>query len=143
MSRSAIKTISRVPEKFIPSNHKEDKSLSEDAPNIMDRPLVFYVRKMSRDEQFKVRELIEFKDDLKPEKGLKGSGDVARYIWENNVTEVRNVVIKEGDEVKTYESLAGQGKNDLWNTEGMDMEINEAILFARNISVLEDAEAKN
>lgn len=143
MSRSAVKSISRVPEKFIPSNHASDPDLKEDAPNIKDRPLVFYVRKMSRDEQFKVRELIEFKDDLKPEKGLKGSGDVAKYIWENNVTEVRNVLISENGNPVTYESVVGQQKNDLWNTEGMDMEINEAILFARNISVLEDAEAKN
>lgn len=143
MSRSAVKSISRVPEKFIPSNHKADADLKEDAPDIKDRPLVFYVRKMSRDEQFKVRELIEFKDDLKPEKGLKGSGDVAKYIWENNVTEVRNVLIQEANGPVTYESVVGQQKNDLWNTEGMDMEINEAILFARNISVLEDAEAKN
>ena len=143
MSRSAVKSISRVPEKFIPSNHASDPDLKEDAPNIKDRPLVFYVRKMSRDEQFKVRELIEFKDDLKPEKGLKGSGDVAKYIWENNVTEVRNVLISENVNPVTYESVVGQQKNDLWNTEGMDMEINEAILFARNISVLEDAEAKN
>lgn len=143
MSRSAVKSISRVPEKFIPSNHKADPDLKEDAPDIKDRPLVFYVRKMSRDEQFRVRELIEFKDDLKPEKGLKGSGDVAKYIWENNVTEVRNVLIMENGNPVTYESVVGQQKNDLWNTEGMDMEINEAILFARNISVLEEAEAKN
>jgi hypothetical protein len=143
MSRSAVKSISRVPEKLIPSSHASDPSLNEDAPDIKDRPLVFYVRKMSRDEQFKVRELIEFKDDLKPEKGLKGSGDVAKYIWENNVTEVRNVLIMENGNPVTYESVVGQQKNDLWNTEGMDMEINEAILFARNISVLEDSEAKN
>jgi hypothetical protein len=132
MSRSAVKSISRVPEKLIPSSHASDPSLNEDAPDIKDR-----------DEQFKVRELIEFKDDLKPEKGLKGSGDVAKYIWENNVTEVRNVLIMENGNPVTYESVVGQQKNDLWNTEGMDMEINEAILFARNISVLEDSEAKN
>lgn len=143
MSRSAIKTISRVPEKFIPSKHKADPDLSEDAPNIKDRPLVFYVRKMSRDEQFRVRELIEFKDDSKPEKGFLGTGDLARYIWENNVTEVRNVLIMENGNPVTYESVAGQQKNDLWNTEGMEDEITEAIIFARGISALEEVEAKN
>lgn len=143
MSRSAIKSISRAPEKFIPIKHRNDKDLSEDAPEIINRPLVFYVRKLSRDEQFKVRELLEYKDDLNPSKGSKGLGDVLKFIWENNVVEVRNVVIKEGDEVVTHESLVGKSKNDLWNTEGMDEEINEAILFARGISLLDEVETKN
>lgn len=143
MSRNAIKTISRQPEKFIPSEHKADKSLDENAPDIMDRPLVFYVRKMGRDEQFKVRELLELKDELKPEKGSRGLGQVLKFIWVNNITEVRNVVIQEADQVAKYESLTGKAKDDLWDTEGMDREILEATMFSRGISVLEEPEVKN
>jgi hypothetical protein len=143
MSRNVIKSISRMPEKFIPSTHRNDPSLKEDNADILDRPLIFYVRKLTRDEQFKVRELLEYKDDLHPEKGSKGLGDVLKFIWENNVTEVRNVVIYEGGQVVKHEGLAGAAKDALWNTEGMDVEINEAILFARGISSLEEAEVKN
>lgn len=143
MTRSAIKSISRKPEKFIPSIHKNDSSLSEDNSDIMYRPLVFLVRKLSRDEQFRVRELLEYKDELRPEKGSKGLGDVLKFIWENNVVEVRNVVIQGADGIETHESLVGKAKDDLWNTEGMDMEINEAILFARGISMLDEVETKN
>lgn len=143
MARQAIKTISAMPEKFIPDSHKQDKDLSETAVDIINRPLVFYVRKMSRDERFKIQEMIELKDFDHPDKGVIGSGDVAKYIWENNITEVRNVVIKEGEEVKTYESLAGESKNQLWNTSGMDAEMAEAIMYARTISQLDDQEAKN
>lgn len=143
MSRSAVKSISRMPEKFIPVSHRNDKDLSEDAPEIIKRPLIFYVRKLTRDEQFKVRELLEYKDDLKPEKGSKGLGDVLKFIWENNVVEVRNVVVQEGDGVVTHEAMTGAAKNDLWDTEGMDVEMNEAILFARGISALDEVETKN
>lgn len=143
MARQPIKTISVTPEKLIPKSHLADKTLREDAPDIKDRPLVFYVRKMSRDEHFKVREMLELKDDLKPEKGIIGSGNVAKYIWETNVTEVRNVVVEEAGNVATFESLTGKAKDDLWNTEGMDSEIGEAILFARTTSQLDEAEAKN
>lgn len=141
--RSKIKYISSSPEKFIPKSHVDDKTLSEDNADIFLRPMVFYIRKLSRDEQFKIQEMIELKDETNPTKGFKGAGDVARSIWENNVIEVRNVIVEESDGVKTYESLVGQGKNDLWNTVGMEHEIGEAIRYARNASAFEDAEAKN
>lgn len=141
--RNKIKFISNNPEKFIPSSQANDTTLDENAPDIINRPLIFFVRKITRDGHFKIRELLEFKDELNPKRGLTGSGDVAKYIWENYVVEVRNVVISEGDEVKTYESLVGEEKNKLWNTEGMDAEMTEAILFARSESYLSETEAKN
>lgn len=143
MARQAIKTISSAPEKFIPRSHREDKDLSENAPEIINRPMVFYVRKLSRDERFRIQEMIELKDQLMPEKGILGAGEVAKLIWENNIIEVRNVVKKEGDEVKTYESLAGPQKDALWNTQGMDDEMAEAIMYARSTSQLDESEAKN
>ncbi len=143
MARQTIKTISSVPVKFIPSTHKSDSSLSENAADLKDRPLVFMVRKMSRDDHFKVREMLEFKDDLNPGKGLKGTGDVARFIWESNITEVRNVILNENGNTKEIEFATDAVKNSLWDTEGMDTEMNEAIMFARESSVLNEVEAKN
>jgi hypothetical protein len=141
--RKTVKTISSVPEKFIPKSHLEDKDLDENSPDIKKRPMIFYVRKLNRDEHFKMSEMLEFKDEFNRKRGVIGSGEIAKFIWENNVTEVRNVVIQEGDNVVTYESLTGKAKDDLWNTEGMDAELNEAILYARTSSELNEAEAKN
>lgn len=143
MVRQVIKSISSNPVKFIPKLHAEDTTLNEANAEIKARPLVFMVKKITRDGHFRIREMLEFKDDMNPKKGVIGSGDVAKYIWENYVLEVRNVVIQDGDEVKTYESLVGEEKNKLWNTEGMDAEITEAILFARSESFLESNEVKN
>lgn len=143
MARTAVKMISRTPEKFIPPTHKEDADLDEANADISKRPLVFMVRKMSRDEQFKMRDILEFKDDLDMTKGVKNSGELAKFIWETNVIEVRNVVVHEADGVKTYPVLSGKAKDDLWETQGMELEMNEAIIFARNISTMDDVEAKN
>ncbi len=141
--RKTVKTISMTPEKFIPKSHLEDKDLNENDPDITKRPMIFFVRKLTRDEHFRVREILELKDELNPAKGVVGSGEVAKRIWENNIVEVRNVVIKEGDNVAKYEALSGKAKNDLWDTEGMDEEMTEAIIFARTSSALDEAEAKN
>lgn len=143
MARNKVKSISTSPVKFIPTTHASDKSLDENAADIINRPLVFMVKKMSRDDHFKVRELLEFKDDLKPEKGLRGAGDVAKFIWENNILEVRNVVIQENGATITHEFATDAVKNSLWDTEGMDAEINEAIIFAREASILSEPEVKN
>lgn len=141
--RKVIKLITNKPEKFIPKTHSADTELSEDNTDIMKRPMVFMVRKLTRDEQFRIREMIDFKDNADPNKGIYGSGDVAKYIWQNCVTEVKNVVISENGELHTYESVIGKQKDELWNTDGMDSEIAEAILFARLSSELSEAEAKN
>jgi hypothetical protein len=141
--RKAIKMISSKPIKFIPKSHASDPTLKEDAADIMDRPMVMFIRKLTRDEQFHISEMIEPKDVLEPSKGVIGSGEAARFVWENCVTEVRNVVVNEAGEVSKYESLTGKLKDDLWNTEGMDGEITEAIFFARSTSRLDEEEAKN
>lgn len=142
--RNRIKYISSKAEKFIPIAHAEDTTLKEDAAEIKDRPLIFWVRKLTRDEQFRVRELLELKDEADPAKGIKGSGDIAKFIWENCVISVQNVIIEEEDgNVVSFESLEGDAKNALWNTHGMDNEIQEAILFARAFSVHSEVEAKN
>lgn len=142
--RNKIKYISMKPEKFIPTTMKDDATLDENAPDVINRPLFFYVRKLTRDEQFRVRELLELKDEADPAKGIKGSGDIAKFIWCNCVTSAHNVVVEELDgSINAQEIVTGKAKDNLWNTEGMDVEIHEAILFARNNSAHSEAEAKN
>lgn len=141
--RKVIKLISNKPIKLIPKAHANDPELSETDPDIMKRPMVMFIRKLTRDEQFHISEMIDLKDNADPTKGVLGSGEVAKFIWETCVIEVRNVIINEDGVVKTYESLVGEEKNALWNTEGMDPEITEAIFFARSSSKMDDVEAKN
>lgn len=142
--RNKIKYISNKPEKFTPSGHRNDPSLSEAANGIMDRPMFFMIRKLTRDEQFKVREMLELKDESDPSRGIKGSGDIAKFIWENCIVSAHNILVDEGDEIPVgHEIMTGKEKNALWDTEGMDIEMHEAILFARTNSVHSEVEAKN
>ncbi len=142
--RSKIKFISNKPEKFIPTVHRMDPSLLESNPEVKDRPMFFMIRKLTRDEQFKVREMLELKDEADPSKGIKGSGDIAKFIWENCIVSAHNILVDEGEEVAHgYEIMEGKQKNALWDTEGMDMEMHEAILFARTNSLHSEVEAKN
>lgn len=141
--RTKIKYISSKAEKFIPRAHLADTTLSENDGDIYNRPLVFWVRKLSRDEQFKVRELLELKDETDPAKGIKGSGDIAKFIWENCIVRVQNVIVQGDEGVETFDVLEGAAKDALWNTEGMDIEMHEAIMFARMTSQHSEAEAKN
>lgn len=141
--RKVIKMISSNPVKFIPKSHASDTELNENDTDIMKRPMVMFIRKLTRDEQFHISEMIDLKDNTDPTKGVLGSGDVAKFIWETCVTEVKNVVVNEDGETKTYDSMTGIAKDKLWDTEGMDGEITEAIFFARSSSKLDEAEAKN
>lgn len=140
--RSALKNISIGPVKFIPESHAKDQSLSENAPDIKNRPLVFFVKKLTREDRLNIRGLVE--TDSREVEGQTldvavNIGSVARYIWENCVIEVKNVLLEDSE----HESLKGKAKDDLFNTEGIDLEIMECIKFVQDISSLSEAEAKN
>lgn len=142
MSRSALKNINIGPVKFIPQSHVEDKSLSEGAVSVKDRPLVFVVRKMTREDRLNIRGLVETDSRVVEGQSLDVAvniGSVARYIWENCVLEVKNVLLEEAE----HDSLKGKAKDDLFNTEGIDLEIMECIKFVQEISTLTESEAKN
>jgi hypothetical protein len=55
------------------------------------------------------------------------------------VVEVQNVLLEEG----SFDSLKGNEKNRLFNTEGLDAEIAETISYIQNNSVFTESEAKN
>lgn len=142
--RQTIKTISSKPIKFIPKKYAEDPTLREDAENILERPLIAMVRKISRDEEYAIREFLTLKDPSNPEKGLTGVGSVVKYIFENNVLELHNVAYEdEGGEVVMKDVVKGAEKNALFNSYGMDGDIDEIVFHVRKISSLDEAEAKN
>ncbi len=140
--RQALKNINIGPTKFVPKSHAEDQTLSETAKDIKDRPLVFMVRKLTREDRLNIQGLVET-DERK--KGGEGKivainiGTVARYIWENCVIEAKNVLLEEDE----FESLKGTEKNRLFDTEGIDLEIMEAVGHVQEISSLAEAEVKN
>lgn len=134
--RQSIKTISIKPEKYIPKG--QDEALKEDAKEVADRPLVMYWRKLSREDRYNLSSLVETKD-VSEVTMVRNLGTVARYVWDNCVVEVCNVLLDDG----TFESLKGVEKNRLFNTSGMDSEIADTIRHIQEQSRFTEAEAKN
>ena len=133
MARNKIKLVSNKPEEFIPEDQRD---LSRDAETIEERPMIFTGVKANRDQQWAIQDEMELKDPKNPEKGVRGVGRGFRFIWENLILKVQNVV-EPGD---CYE---GEEKNKLWDTaEGMDTEIVEAITHFYTQSKLDENEVK-
>ena len=138
--RKAIKTISSDLIKFIPKAHAEDKALSETAKELKDRPLVFMVRKMTREHRFNLGSLLDIRKASGQDSLTVGNlGTASRYIWESCVVSVKNVLTDEGE----FEEVKGDQKNALFNTTGIDNEITECVKHIQDISTLDEAETKN
>ena len=60
MSRIPYKTVSTSLVEFIPTKHKDDPDLSKTAKDIKDRPLIFMVRKLTREDRLNLRSLTSF-----------------------------------------------------------------------------------
>jgi len=132
MSRKVIKKVVNEPQEFIASTHKD---LDRDSKDIKDRPIIFVGKRMTRDQQWDSRDLIELKDPKNTDKGVNGLGKVLKYCWENLIIEVKNVV-EPGD------SFKGEEKNALWEYEGMEAEAAEAATHFYSLSNLTDEEVK-
>lgn len=144
MPRISAKTISMVAEKFIPSSHASNASLHEGAGNIYDRPLVIWWRRLTREERINLSGLIDAVEvvattEEEEKRRILNLGTLARYVWDNCITKVENVLIDD----EAFESLEGVEKNRLFNTNGMDAEISEAIQKVQSESVFRDTEVKN
>jgi hypothetical protein len=135
MSRESVKYISRVPSDFIPKSHEEYKV---DAPEMKDRPMIFVGVSPNRDQSWAIQEMFELKDSKKPEKGVRGMGEAYKYMWENIISEVKNVITDKEELV----SVTGEDKNKLWYAEGMESEITEAITHFYTNGKLDDNEVK-
>jgi hypothetical protein len=136
--RKVLKDIKIGPVEFIPSNHAEDQSLSKTAKEIKDRPLVIVVRKMTREDRYNIRGLLQTENRNNEDVAIN-IGSVSRYIWNTCVLEVKNVLLDSGE----FESLKGRAKDELFDTEGIDSEIMECVRHVQEISSLNEVEAKN
>lgn len=136
MSRIPVKTISVKTEKYIPNGQPD--GLDENAKEIANRPLIVFWKKTTREDRYNLASLMETKGDEQDSK-VKNLGSVARYIWENCVVEVQNVLLDEG----AYDSLKGADKNRLFNTSGIDVEIADSIRHIQEQSAFSEPEAKN
>lgn len=140
-SRKIFKSAVNELASFIPSTQKDDQELSLEAKAISDRPLVFMVKKLSREDKYNLRGLAETESrevNGETQEVLTNMGSVSRYIWEHCVVEVKNVLTQEGE----FDSVKGRDKDALFDTQGMDTEIMEAIGFAQKISTFTEEEAK-
>ena len=150
MTRQPIKTVSNEPVEFIPTEHKD---LLPDAGKMLDRPMIFVGRKITRDQKYTLQEQTdveypegvdvskvdqkEYKDQIK----ITGKGKAFKYVWDNCITMVKNVVLEEDGKVEEIEECTDLAR--LWNTEGNDSELFQAINFFMKTSELEEEEAKN
>lgn len=142
MARQSLKTISPKAEKYIPKKYQEDVSLSEGASEVKDRPLIFEWKRLSREDKLNIQSMGGFntsQTDEGPEVTLTRMGDVAKYIWDNAVAKVFNVILDD----KPYDVILGAEKDKLWYSEGMDEDIVEIILHIQKESYLTEVEAKN
>ena len=135
MSRKPVKTVSNEPTEVIPEAYKD---LERNAPEMLDRPLIFIGRKTNRDEQWAIQDYIELKDKSDADRGVKGMGEAYKYLWENIILEVKNVVSDKGN----VDSVKGDDKNALWYAEGMEDDITEAITHFHYTSKLDEGEVK-
>lgn len=136
--RQSLKSASNAPVKFIPKVQADDQTLTETAKEIKDRPMVFMVRKLTREDRYNIRSLL-MTESRGNEEVATNIGSVSRYVWETCVVEVKNVLL----DSQELESIKGRDKDALFNTEGIDAEIMECIRFIQDLSSMTEAEAKN
>jgi len=149
MSRKPLKVISNEPTKYIPADYRD---LDEEAPKMEDRPLIFWGKKLTRDQRFLFQEKmrLEYPEDYDPEDDtsagkieVKGKGEAYKFIFDTCITKIENVILQNGDKVEEIESLEGKDLERYWNTEGDDVAILSAITHYMSASSLDEAEAKN
>ena len=149
MKRQSIKTINNGEIEFVPSKYKD---MDRKAESIYERPLIFMVKRLKREQRYELealtsirfnvdRESIDVKNLKAGEVTILGQGDATKYIWDNCVSKALNVIINENGEDKSYEVY--DNCKDLWNSFGLDDDISETVKFIIDQSKLTEEEAKN
>lgn len=149
--RKPIKTVSQKAEKFIP---KEYEGMDEKAESIYDRPLIFEGKKTTREQRFGLQDQMDaiYPDGVDPTKvkpkdlakviKVVGKGDAFKYVFDNCITKIYNVILqKEDGTVEEINELEETSR--FWNTEGCDSELAQAVTFFMNESGFSEAESKN
>lgn len=149
MSRKALKVISNEPTKFIP---KEYEDLDEKAKKMEDKPLIFWGKKLNRDQRYIFQEKmkLEYPDNYDPKNKdsvnqieITGKGDAYKFIFDKCITKIENVLLEDKGKVEKIKVLEGDDKERYWNTEGDDIAILSAINHYVETSSLDEAEEKN
>jgi hypothetical protein len=148
--RQPIKTVSNEPIEFIPTEHKD---LDPKAEKILDRPMIFVGKRITRDQKYTLQEQTDVEypegidmakidsDEYKNKIKITGKGKAFKYVWDNCISMVKNVVLEEDGKVEEFEEFTDMAR--LWNTEGVDSELFQAINFFMRTSELTEEEAKN
>ena len=132
MSRKEIKVVSNPKVEFICEGHKDcDKNAKE----LKDRPIIFFGKKLNRDQNFIISDMIELKNRNDPKSGVKGWGAASKYMWESIIFEVHNVY-ENGDCITGFE------KDALWESQGMRAEQTEVLTHFYVESNLTEEESK-
>ena len=134
--RKQIKTVSSKLQKFIPKEHRD---LQEDAKELKDRPMVIMGRPMNREDRYNVSSLMETKSrtgEAGETQFVSNLGTVARYLWNHCIAEVHNVH-------EVGDCLKGNEKNSLFDADGAESEVAQAIAWVQEISRFNEDEAKN
>jgi len=149
MSRKALKVISNEPTEFIP---KEYKDLDKKAKKMKNRPLIFWGKKLTRDQRYIFQEKmkLEYPDNYDPknEESVKqieitGKGDAYKFIFDKCITKIENVLLETNGKVEEIKVLEGKDKERYWNTEGDDVAILSAINYYVDSSSFDETEEKN
>jgi len=154
MKRTPLKTVENKIIEFIPDRYKDFDKASED---IMERPLVFCGKRMTREQKYEFQDIIKItypkgvdisklnNEELGKIAKTKGSGDAYKYIWQNCISYIKNVIIEVNDEVKTFDKVEDEEtKNLLWGSaQDFDTDLIQAISFFVSDSSFTEEESKN
>ncbi len=133
--RKQIKTVSSKAQKFIPKGHED---FDENAKDIHDRPMIIMGRPMNREDRYNISSLMETKK-VGEEASVSNLGTVARYLWNHCILSVHNVMKDEGN----FEIVKGAEKDQIFDAQGCEDEVAQAIAWVQEISRLNEDEAKN
>ena len=151
MKRKALKTISNKELDFIPEGYEE---FDPKAKDIYERPLIFVGKRLTRDQYFEFQELTKAeypkgmdvskltKEERIEHVMVKGKKDAFRYVWDNCVTKLKNVIIEVKGKVEKMDECAD--KELIWDgAEGLNAEIMQALAFFIDESSFSEADSKN
>ena len=149
MKRKPIKTVSNEEREFIPKAYKD---MDRDAPDMYDRPLIIKYKRLKREQRYEIQAMTHLKYNRNPlEVNIKslqpgdidilGQGNASKYVWENCITKVLNVIVNENGTDKCYDEYPSH--KELWDCEGLDDDITETIAYIMDESKLSEGEEKN
>lgn len=154
MKRKALKTLTNKVTEFIPESYKDFK---EDAEDIYERPLIFGGKRMTREQRYEFQDIIKVsypkgiditkmdRSELAKVAKTSGNGEAYKYVWDNCIYYLKNVIININGEDKKYDKVeAGEIKDLLWESaQDFDIDIIQAISHFITDSSFTEEESKN